>query len=71
MNNEKNRVLGRILAVEETASVSGAAPTTPCRDQITSATSDTSLNMDCGTTSRTADSGTVIDSTGPVLDPNS
>ena len=71
MNNENKRVLGRVLAIEETVSVSGAAPTTPCRDQLTSATSDTSLRMDCVTTSRSADTGTVVDSTGPVLDSDS
>lgn len=76
MNNKEQRVLGRILAVEETHSVSGAAPTTPCRDQITvpggSGAGDTSpINSDCGQTSRSADSGTVIDSTGPTLDPAS
>lgn len=36
MKNNTNRVLGRILAVEETMEVSGAKPTTPCRDMITS-----------------------------------
>lgn len=38
----ENRVLGRVLAVEETMNVSGARPTTPCRDNITSLTFDTS-----------------------------
>lgn len=72
MNNKEQRVLGRILAVEETHSVSGAAPTTPCRDQITAVTLDTApIGSDCGQTSRSADSGTVIDSTGPTLDPAS
>ena len=36
MNNNTKRVLGRILAVEETMEVSGAKQTTPCRDMITS-----------------------------------
>ncbi len=31
----ENRVLGRVLAVEETTAVSGARPTSPCRDTIT------------------------------------
>lgn len=31
----ENRVLGRVLAVEETTAVSGAKPTSPCRDNIT------------------------------------
>lgn len=31
----ENRVLGRVLAVEETVAVSGAKPTSPCRDNIT------------------------------------
>jgi hypothetical protein len=35
MNKNTNRVLGRILAVEETMTVSGAKETTPCRDKIT------------------------------------
>ena len=38
----ENRVLGRVLAVEETMAVTGAKPTTPCRDNITSLTFDTS-----------------------------
>jgi hypothetical protein len=42
MNTNITRVLGRILAVEETMAVSGAKPTTPCRDNITSLISDTS-----------------------------
>lgn len=71
MNNKEQRVLGRILAVEEIHSVSGAAPTTPCRDQITDPNAgDTApISADCNQSKPTADSGTVIDQTGPVLDP--
>ncbi|MBN8214956.1 MAG: hypothetical protein J0M09_18680 [Xanthomonadales bacterium] len=32
MNNENNRVLGRVLAVEEIHAVSGARPTSPSAD---------------------------------------
>ncbi len=34
MNNENTRVLGRVLAVEETHDVSGARPTSPLADNI-------------------------------------
>ena len=34
MNNENTRVLGRVLAVEETHAVSGARPTSPLGDNI-------------------------------------
>ena len=70
MDNNKNRVLGRVLAVEEIVSVTGAKPTAPCYDHITAPLpSETSTSLDCSQTR--ADSGTVIDSTGPVLDPAS
>lgn len=70
MNSNNNRVLGRILAVEEIMSVTGAKPTAPCYDNITALVpSETSTSLDCSQTR--ADSGTVIDSTGPILDPAS
>ncbi len=70
MNNNKNRVLGRVLAVEETLAVSGAKATAPCRDIITAPwAGDTKPNDDC--TQTQVDSGTVIDSTGPTWDPAS
>jgi hypothetical protein len=65
MNNKEQRVLGRILAVEETREVSGAAPTKPCWDQITVPSLDTApVGADCNQTLRAADSGTIIDSIG-------
>ena len=68
MNSNNNRVLGRILAIEEIMSVTGAKPTTPCYDNITAPLpSETSTSLDCSQTR--ADSGTVIDSTGPTWDP--
>jgi hypothetical protein len=33
MNNQNTRVLGRVLAVEETHAISGARPTIPTSDQ--------------------------------------
>jgi hypothetical protein len=46
MNNENNRVLGRVLAVEETAAVSGAKPTSPARDNLTFPPVDTGYVYD-------------------------
>jgi hypothetical protein len=71
MNNKEQRVLGRILAVEELHSVSGAAPTTPCRDLITAPGSDTRQSEYCVQTTPSEDSGTVADRTGPLWDPAS
>lgn len=56
MNNETDRVLGRILAVEETNAVSGAK-TFPSED--TAILFDSGTTADSGTTS---DSGTMSDS---------
>ncbi len=70
MNNKEHRVLGRILAVEETREVSGAAPTKPCWDQITVPTLDTApVGADCNQTLPTAESGTLIESLGLTRDP--
>lgn len=42
MNKDNDtRVLGRVLAVEETRAVAGAAKTTACIDFLTSSTVDT------------------------------
>lgn len=61
MNNDKNRVLGRALAVEEISAVSGARPTAPTADtQI-----DVNGNAD---TTTTQDSATKADSTIPMID---
>jgi hypothetical protein len=46
MNNNTNRVLGRILAVEETMSVSGARPTSPSADNGTFPPKDTGYVYD-------------------------
>ena len=46
MNNENNRVLGRVLAVEETIAVSGAKPTSPERDNLTFPPVDTGYVYD-------------------------
>ena len=66
----ENRVLGRVLAVEEILTVSGAKASAPCRDIVTAPwAGDTRPDGDC--TQTQVDSGTVIDSTGPILDPAS
>lgn len=44
----ETRVLGRVLAVEETTHVSGAKPTLPLYDNITSLRYDTSPNSEYG-----------------------
>ena len=68
MKQNDNRVLGRILAVEELNDVSGGWTLGSAGD--TAKSTDTgSYQVD--TTSRSEDSGTFIDSTGPILDPNS
>ncbi len=64
MNNQEQRVLGRILAVEETMTVSGARPTSPVADTRI----DVNGSPD---TSPRNDSGTVADSTTTtLLDPS-
>lgn len=69
MKQNDNRVLGRILAVEETIAVAGAKATATCLDRgITVVGADTSINLDCTLTQ--ADSGTAADNTTTGLDPN-
>ena len=46
MKNNENRVLGRVLAVEETKAVSGARPTSPTRDNLSFPPSDTGYAYD-------------------------
>ena len=46
MNNENTRVLGRVLAVEETNAVSGARPTSPSADNGTFPPKDTGYVYD-------------------------
>jgi hypothetical protein len=46
MNNEKNRVLGRVLAVEEIHAVSGARPTSPSADNGSFPPTDTGYAYD-------------------------
>lgn len=48
MNSNNNRVLGRILAVEEIMNVSGAKQTLPLHDNITDLCRDTNpYNTEC------------------------
>ncbi len=56
MNGEhENRVLGRILAVEETMNVSGAKPTLPRHDNITDPCYDSVPNgTECARTPTTS-----------------
>ncbi|MEQ1513935.1 MAG: hypothetical protein ABL934_14805 [Lysobacteraceae bacterium] len=61
----ENRVLGRVLAVEEIATVAGAKPTSPCWDHITTVQADTSISVDC--TQTQADSGTLADNGTSVI----
>ena len=64
MSKENDRVLGRMLAVEETESVAGARPTSPVADTRI----DVNGNPD---TLPTFDSGTVADqATSTLLDPS-
>ena len=64
-----NRVLGRVLAVDETMDVAGAKATATCLDRgMTVAGADTSISVDC--TQTQADSGTSADNTTTGLDPN-
>lgn len=44
----ENRVLGRVLAVEETMNVSGARPTLPLYDTLSQPCCDTTASVDCG-----------------------
>ena len=62
MSNEKNRVLGRILAVEESMMVSGAKNTAACYDlgYFTYSNTDTNSTYDCLTGINT-DTGTVVE----------
>jgi hypothetical protein len=46
MNNENTRVLGRVLAVEETHAVSGARPTSVLTDQLTTKEADSFVWFD-------------------------
>lgn len=48
MDTKDKRVLGRLLAVEETMNVSGARPTSPSHDNITKQCLDTSTTSECG-----------------------
>ena len=43
MDNNQNRILGRILAVDETMSVAGAKVTQPCRDLVTAIQTETCI----------------------------
>lgn len=64
MNSKEQRILGRILAVEETNVVAGARPTSPVADTRI----DVNGNPD---TSPTFDSGTAADqATSTLLDPS-
>lgn len=47
MNNDNTRVLGRVLAVEETKAVSGAKNTTACSDNLTKVTIPASGDSSC------------------------
>ena len=64
MNTDAERILSRMLAVEETASVSGARPTSPA--------ADTRIHINGNPdTSPTFDFETVADSTtSSLLDPS-
>lgn len=46
MNNENTRVLGRVLAVEETHAVSGAKPTSVLTDHLTTKEDDSFVWFD-------------------------
>lgn len=62
MNNAKNRVLGRILAIEETMTISGAKNTAACYDlgYTTYSNTDTNSTYDC-LTGIARDTGVIID----------
>lgn len=45
--SNNNRVLGRVLAVEETMNISGARPTSPSHDNITKYCLDSSPEGEC------------------------
>lgn len=61
MNNETQRVLGRLLAVEEIQAVAGAKPTSVRADTRI----DVNGNPD---TAPTQDSGTAADATTTIID---
>jgi hypothetical protein len=63
MEQDDNRILGRVLAVEELLVVAGAKPTSTRADTLV----DVNGNPD---TSPTLDSGTVADATTTMLDPS-
>ncbi len=46
MNDKEQRVLGRVLAVEETRAVSGAKPTSTLTDQLTTKEADSIVWFD-------------------------
>lgn len=46
MNDKEQRVLGRVLAVEETHTVSGAKPTSTLTDQLTTKEADSIVWFD-------------------------
>lgn len=46
MKTEQTRVLGRVLAVEETHAVSGAKPTSTLADQLTTKEADSIVWFD-------------------------
>jgi hypothetical protein len=74
MDNENKRILGRILAIEETSAVAGARPTSTLADTRidVNGNPDTSPTQDSGTvqdTGTTQDSGTTADST-TIIDIN-
>lgn len=64
----ENRVLGRVLAVEEAMNVSGARPTLPLYDNLTKPSFDTLSNAECGR-ALAANGASINSSTGTVLTP--
>lgn len=60
-DSNHNRVLGRVLAVEETSAVAGAKPTSVRADTLI----DVNGNPD---TTPTLDSGTAADTTNTIID---
>lgn len=62
-----NRVLGRVLAVEEIAHVSGAKPTLPCYDNITAPSLDSTYKEDCHRPQSERDAS-AVNATGVMLD---
>lgn len=75
MSNEKERILGRVLAVEETSAVAGAKPTSTLADTRidVNGNPDTSTTQDSGTiqdSGATLDSGTTADNSTSIIDIN-